>query len=127
VAITTGAGCDFAGAASGLLALLPLAGLGAGFPDGSESDESSLADPDFGPAFAPEFGPGLAPEFGDDARFADFIALSHAGWKDSPVSLLCCPTRAARGSGADDAYTPLDGIDIRTRTGNARRAPKRSC
>jgi hypothetical protein len=114
VATTTGAGFDFAGVASGLLALLPLPVFGAGFTEGPEPDESSLAGPDFGS------------EFGNDARVADFIALSHAGWKDSPVSLLFGPMRAACRSGADGACAPLAGIDIRTRSASARRAPKRS-
>jgi hypothetical protein len=64
---------------------------------GSESDDSSSADRDFGPRLAPGFGPGfdsgfnfgpevgcgLGPGFGLDvgngARVADFIALSQAG------------------------------------------------
>jgi hypothetical protein len=140
VTTTTGAGFDFAGAGSGLLALLPLPGFGAGFPEGWASGESSLESPDFvsdfgsafgsafgpefGSDFGPEFGPGFGPGFGDDARVADFIALSQAGWKDCPASLLCCPMRAEREPGVAGAGTPLVAIDIRTRHGNARRAPK---
>jgi hypothetical protein len=107
------------------LALLLLPGFGAGFPEGSEPDESPSG-PDFGPGFGPVLGPGFGLESGDDARVADFIALSQAGWKDSPVSLLGCPTRAARGSGADGAGAALAGIDIRTRPASAHHAPKRS-
>jgi len=121
VATTTGAGFDFAGAGSGLLALLPLPGFGAGFPEGWDSGESSLDGPDFGSDFGSAFGPG----FGDDPRVADFIALSQAGWKDCPESLLCCPMRAEREPGVAGAGAPLVAIDIRTRHGNARRAPKK--
>lgn len=60
---------------------------------GSESDDSSSADRDFGPRLAPGFGPGfdsgfnfgpgvglgLGLEVGNGARVADFIALSQAG------------------------------------------------
>jgi hypothetical protein len=126
VATTTGAGFDFGGVGSGLLALLPLPVFGAGFTEGPELDESSLAGPDFGSAFAAGFAAGFASDFGNGARVADFIALSNAGWKDSPVSLLFGPMRAARRSGANGACAPPAGIDIRTRPVSARRAPKRS-
>jgi hypothetical protein len=62
---------------------------------GSESDDSSSAERDFGPRLAPGFGPGfdsgfesnfgpgvglgLGLEVGNGARVADFIALSQAG------------------------------------------------
>jgi hypothetical protein len=90
--------------------LLPLAGLGVGFADGSESDESCLAVPDFGFGSDPDF----APEPDALAR-ADLIALSHDGCKDSPGSLFCFAVRAAPGSGAAVARALLAGIDIRTR------------
>jgi hypothetical protein len=124
VTTTTGAGFDFAGAGSGLLALLPLPGFGVGFPEGWASGESSLDGPDFDSNFGSAFGSDFGPGFGDDARVADFIALSQAGWKDCPESLLCCPMRAKREPGVAGAGTPLVAIDIRTRHGNARRAPK---
>lgn len=123
VARITGAGFDFSVAGSGLLlllALLPLPGLGAGFSEGSESDESSLAVPDFGFGFDPDFDPDFGPDFGpesDRVARADLIALSQDGCKDSLGSLLCCPVRTARGSGTAAARALLAGMDIRTRPG----------
>jgi hypothetical protein len=99
-AATTVAGIDFVVSDSELLAPLadlPLAGLGIGFPEVSESDESSLV-------------------FGEGMRVDEFIAFCQAGWKESPLSLLCCPMRVARGSAEDDAA----GIDIRTGPRSAR-------
>src|ERR1700683_5380443 len=56
------------------LVLLPLPGLGVEFPEGSESDESCLAVPDFGFGSDPDFGPES-----DKVARADLIALSHDG------------------------------------------------